>query len=89
LSRLLTRRPAMAEFMLAATGVVLATVAVGLIRILKGPGSADRVMAAQLLGTGGIAALLLLAQSMDFAGRCGCCADLGAARGLRLDCLCR
>ena len=29
-------------------------------RVLRGPGVADRVMAAQLLGTGGIAALLLL-----------------------------
>jgi multicomponent Na+:H+ antiporter subunit F len=35
-------------------------VALGLIRILRGPGDADRMMAAQLLGTGGIAALLLL-----------------------------
>ena len=30
-------------------------VALGLVRILRGPGNADRVMAAQLLGTGGIA----------------------------------
>lgn len=36
-------------------------VALGLVRILRGPGDADRIMAAQLLGTGGIAALLLLA----------------------------
>jgi len=55
----------MAEFMLAAAGFVLAAEAVGLIRILKGPGNADRVMATQLLGTGGIAALLLLAHAMD------------------------
>jgi multicomponent Na+:H+ antiporter subunit F len=39
---------------------VLATVALGLVRILRGPGDADRMMAAQLLGTGGIAVLLLL-----------------------------
>ena len=55
----------MAEFMLAAAGFVLAAEAVGLIRILKGPGNADRVMATQLLGTGGIAALLLLAKAMS------------------------
>ena len=41
----------------AAALVVLLTVAVGLMRILRGPDDADRMMAAQLLGTGGIAAL--------------------------------
>ncbi len=51
----------MAEFLLAAATFVLVMVAVGLVRILRGPDDADRVMAAQLLGTGGIAALLLLA----------------------------
>jgi multicomponent Na+:H+ antiporter subunit F len=48
-----------AEFLLAAAGFVLAMVALGLLRILRGPGEADRMMAAQLLGSGGIAALLL------------------------------
>ena len=50
----------MTEFLLAASAFVLAMVALGLARILRGPGDADRMMAAQLLGTGGIAALLLL-----------------------------
>ncbi len=50
----------MSEFLLAASGFVLLMVALGLFRILRGPGDADRVMAAQLFGTGGIAALLLL-----------------------------
>jgi multicomponent Na+:H+ antiporter subunit F len=54
----------MADFLLAAAVFVLATVGVGLIRILRGPGDTDRIMAAQLLGTGGIAALLLLAKAM-------------------------
>jgi multicomponent Na+:H+ antiporter subunit F len=49
----------MADFLLAAAGFVLAMVALGLIRILRGPTEADRMMAAQLLGSGGIAALLL------------------------------
>ncbi len=49
----------MAEFLLAAAGGVVALVALGLVRILRGPGDADRMMAAQLLGTGGAAALLL------------------------------
>jgi multicomponent Na+:H+ antiporter subunit F len=51
----------MTEFLLAAAGFVLATVALGLVRILRGPAAADRIMAAQLLGTGGIAVLLLAA----------------------------
>jgi len=54
----------MADFLLAAAGFVLITVALGLARILRGPGDADRIMAAQLLGTGGIAVLLLLAEAM-------------------------
>jgi multicomponent Na+:H+ antiporter subunit F len=53
----------MANFLLAAAGFVMATVALALVRILRGPDAAERIMAAQLLGTGGIAALLLLAQA--------------------------
>jgi len=49
----------MAEFLLATAAFVVITVAIGLLRILRGPGDADRIMAVQLLGTGGIAALLL------------------------------
>lgn len=55
----------MADFLLAAAGFVLAMVALGLIRILRGPGDADCIMAAQLFGTGGIAALLLLGEAMN------------------------
>jgi multicomponent Na+:H+ antiporter subunit F len=51
----------MTEFFSGAALFVLAMVALGLMRILRGPGDADRMMAAQLLGTGGIAVLLLLA----------------------------
>ncbi|HXA21703.1 MAG TPA: monovalent cation/H+ antiporter complex subunit F [Acetobacteraceae bacterium] len=50
----------MAEFLITAAGFILAMVALGLVRILRGPADADRMMSAQLLGTGGIAALLLL-----------------------------
>jgi len=50
----------MTDFLLGASAFVLAMVALGLVRILRGPGDADRMMAAQLLGTGGIAALLLV-----------------------------
>jgi multicomponent Na+:H+ antiporter subunit F len=51
----------MADILLAAAGFVLLMVALGLVRILRGPTVADRIMAAQLLGTGGIATLLLIA----------------------------
>lgn len=47
------------EFLVAAAGFIMITVIVGLARSLSGPGDADRIMAAQLLGTGGIASLLL------------------------------
>jgi multicomponent Na+:H+ antiporter subunit F len=50
----------MGEFLLGAALFILAMVALGLVRILRGPADADRMMAAQLLGTGGIAVVLLL-----------------------------
>jgi multicomponent Na+:H+ antiporter subunit F len=40
---------------------VLALVAIGLVRILRGPQNADRMIAGQLLGSGSIAVLLLAA----------------------------
>jgi multicomponent Na+:H+ antiporter subunit F len=55
----------MADFLLGAAGFVLLMVAIGLLRVLRGPGDADRLMATQLLGTGGIAALLLLGAATD------------------------
>lgn len=51
----------MADFLLGVASFVLAMVALGLVRILRGPTAADRIMAAQLLGTGGVATLLLIA----------------------------
>ena len=39
---------------------LLMAIAAGMIRILKGPTAADRMMAAQLFGTCGVAILLLL-----------------------------
>ena len=51
----------MASFLIGAAGFILAMAALGLVRIIRGPTETDRMMAAQLLGTGGVAALLLLA----------------------------
>jgi multicomponent Na+:H+ antiporter subunit F len=49
------------SLLLGTAAFVLLTVALGLIRILRGPGDTERMMAAQLLGTGGVAVLLLVA----------------------------
>jgi multicomponent Na+:H+ antiporter subunit F len=58
----------MIEFYFIAAGFVLATVALGLVRILRGPGDADRMMAAQLLGSGGVAVLLLVGAATGIGG---------------------
>jgi multicomponent Na+:H+ antiporter subunit F len=58
----------MTDFLIAAAAFVLAMVALGLARLLRGPGQADRIMAVQLLGTGGIAILLLAASAIPVPG---------------------
>ncbi|HEX3406854.1 MAG TPA: MrpF/PhaF family protein [Caulobacteraceae bacterium] len=50
----------MTAFLTAALGFILLLLALGLLRILYGPRDADRMMAAQLVGTAGIASMLLL-----------------------------
>jgi len=54
-----SRARAMADFLLSASAFVVLMVALGLVRVARGPGRAERMMAAQLLGTGAIGALLL------------------------------
>ncbi len=49
----------MADFLSSMAGFLVLMVALGLIRVALGPGRAERMMAAQLLGTGAIGALLL------------------------------
>ena len=58
----------MNELLLAAAGLIVLTVAIGLARVLRGPDDVDRLMAVQLLGTGGIAALLLTAYATRVPG---------------------
>jgi multicomponent Na+:H+ antiporter subunit F len=58
----------MPDLLLAAAGLILASVAAGLVRVLRGPADADRMMATQLLGSGGIAALLLLEAATGVVG---------------------
>jgi multicomponent Na+:H+ antiporter subunit F len=50
----------MADVLISVCALVLLMVATGLLSVLRGPTRADRMMAAQLFGTGGIAALLLV-----------------------------
>jgi multicomponent Na+:H+ antiporter subunit F len=58
----------MNDVLLVAAGLILITVAAGLVRVLRGPREVDRMMAVQLLGTGGVAALLLAASATEVAG---------------------
>ncbi|HTO64598.1 MAG TPA: monovalent cation/H+ antiporter complex subunit F [Bradyrhizobium sp.] len=51
----------MDSFLFSAASFVLTTIALGLIVIIQRPADVDHMMAAQLLGTGGAAILVLLA----------------------------
>lgn len=55
----------MKEFYLGLALFLLLNVIVGLLRIIRGPAPVDRMMAAQLFGTIGVATLLVLAQGME------------------------
>ncbi len=44
---------------------LLVNILAGLIRVLRGPTAYDRMLAAQLFGTTGVAILLLLAEALD------------------------
>ena len=50
--------------LLIVTLIVLASVVAGMLRVLQGPTAADRMLAGLLLGSGGVAVLLLLANIM-------------------------
>lgn len=45
--------------------ILLPAIAVGMVRILRGPTAADRMLTAQLFGTCGVAILLLLSAGMS------------------------
>ncbi|WP_205960564.1 monovalent cation/H+ antiporter complex subunit F [Ramlibacter rhizophilus] len=53
----------MNELLYGAAGLLLLTVAASLVRVLRGPTRADRMMGAQLSATAGVAVLMLLAQA--------------------------
>jgi len=49
----------------AAAAFILAMMAIAMLRILRSSGAADRLMAAQIIGSGGVAVLLLLSAAMQ------------------------
>jgi multicomponent Na+:H+ antiporter subunit F len=51
--------------LLTSATLLLLTIIGGLVRIMRGPTSADRMLAAQLFGTTGVGILLLLSQAWD------------------------
>jgi multicomponent Na+:H+ antiporter subunit F len=53
----------MSAIYLAMSVFLLLTLVGGLVRVLRGPTAADRMLAAQLLGTSGVAIMLLLAEA--------------------------
>ena len=55
----------MNEFNLAMAVVLLFTIVAGLTRIVRGPTPGDRMLAAQLFGTTGVAVVILLAFALD------------------------
>ncbi len=55
----------METFHLSLALFLLLNVVAGLVRIIRGPEPVDRMMAAQLFGTTGVAVLLVLAQALD------------------------
>ena len=68
----------MNAFLLLAALFLLGTIAIGFLRVYRGPSRADRIASAQLVGTGGVAMTLLLAA----AGRNGAIIDVGLVLAL-------
>ncbi len=56
---------AMIDVLTALMVVLMLTLVAGLVRILRGPEDADRMLAAQLLGTGAVAILILMSAAMS------------------------
>lgn len=54
----------MSAFFVGVAAFLLLNLAAGLLRVVRGPTAADRMLAAQLFGTTAVAILLLLAEGM-------------------------
>ena len=57
----------MTGWLTTAAGLLLLSLCGALWRVWQGPEPADRMMAAQLIGTGGVGVVLLLAAAIDWA----------------------
>jgi multicomponent Na+:H+ antiporter subunit F len=68
----------MNAFLFLAALFLLGTIAIGFLRVHRGPSRADRIASAQLVGTGGVAMTLLLAA----AGGNGAIIDVGLVLAL-------
>lgn len=55
----------MTPLLVAAATALLLNVAVGLLRLVRGPTAADRIVASALVGTVGVAALLVMADAAN------------------------
>lgn len=55
----------MTAFYLGVCAFLLLNIFAGLVRVLRGPTPADRMLSAQLFGTTGVAILLLLAEALS------------------------
>lgn len=53
----------MTELYIGMALILLLTIAIGLVRVVRGPTATDRMLAAQLFGTTAVAILLLLGQA--------------------------
>lgn len=54
----------MTEALVAIAILILLSLLAGLVRVVRGPSLGDRMLAAQLFGTGAVALLLILSQAM-------------------------
>lgn len=55
----------MFELYMSIAAFILITLILGLVRVFRGPTMADRILTAQLIGTTGVAIILLLAKAMQ------------------------
>ena len=53
----------MDEIYLSIAAIILITLVIGLVRVFWGPTRADRILSAQLMGTTGVAIILLLSKA--------------------------
>ncbi len=55
----------MSTYLTVVAAVLLSLLLAGLVRVMRGPSIADRMLAAQLFGTAGVAILMLLAIAQE------------------------